>query len=141
MIETDLMGEPATECVEIHFPAGLPGFPDAHLFHLTPWGPQGTPFMLLTAVADTDVGFVVVPPWVFYPDYEFELDDGTAERLGLVGPQDAVVLCVVTLREQPQDATLNLLGPIVVNVHTREAAQVVLPTSGYSVQAPLAVAS
>jgi len=141
MIETDLMGESSTECVEITFPAGLPGFPDAHVFQLTPWGPEQTPFMLLTAVADPDVGFVVVPPWVFYPDYEFDLDNGTAERLGLAEPADAVVLCVVTLRERPEDATLNLLGPIVVNRHTREAAQVVLPASGYSVRAPLAVAS
>ncbi len=36
---------------------------------------------------------------------------------------------------------MNLLGPIVVNRHTHEAAQIVLPTSGYSVRAPLAVAS
>ena len=42
--------------------------------------------------------------------------------------------------EDPSDATLNLLGPIVVNRFTLEAAQVVLSSSGYSVRAPLAVA-
>jgi flagellar assembly factor FliW len=97
--------------------------------------------MLMTAADDPDVGFVVVPPWVFYPSYEFDLDDSTAERLALQQPEDAVVFCVVTLRDRPQDATLNLLGPIVVNRHTLEAAQVVLPTAGYSVRAPLAIAS
>lgn len=141
MIETDLAGSSATECVELTFAAGLPGFPDAHRFHLALWGPEGTPFMLMTAAEDPDVGFVVVPPWVFYPSYEFDLDDGTAERLALDRPEDAVVFCVVTLRDRPQDATVNLLGPIVVNRHTLEAAQVVLPTSGYSVRAPLAIAS
>jgi flagellar assembly factor FliW len=96
---------------------------------------------LLRAVDDPDVGFVVVPPWVFYPDYEFDLDDASAERLGLSVADDAIVLAVVTLRDRPEEATLNLLGPIVVNRHTHDAAQVVLPTSSYSVRAPLAVAS
>ena len=69
----------------------------------------------------------MVPPWVFYPDYEFDLDDAAAERLGLAVADDAIVLAVVTLRDRPEDATLNLLGPIVVNRHTHEAAQIVLP--------------
>lgn len=137
MLETDL----ATDIAEITFPAGLPGFPNAHRFDLAPWGPAGSPFLLLSSTEEPDVGFVVVPPWVFYPAYEFELDTGTAERLALTGAEDAVVFAVVTLRERPEDSTLNLLGPIVVNRFTHEAAQVVLPKAGYSVRAPLAVAS
>jgi flagellar assembly factor FliW len=133
--------ETTTDVVEINFPAGLPGFPNAHRFELAPWGPAGSPFLLLSSVDDPDVGFVVVPPWVFYPEYEFELDTGVAERLGLTQAEDAVVFAVVTLRDKPDDSTVNLLGPIVVNRFTHEAAQVVLPSAGYSVRAPLAVAS
>ena len=96
---------------------------------------------MLTSSDDPEVGFVVVPPWVFYPDYEFELDNGTAERLSLTQAEDAVVFAVVTLRDIPADSTLNLLGPIVVNRNSHEAAQVVLPSAGYSVRAPLAIAS
>jgi flagellar assembly factor FliW len=131
----------ATDIAEITFPAGLPGFPQAHRFELVPWGPAGSPFLLLSSVEDAEIGFVVVPPWVFYPEYEFELDTGTAERLGLAASEDAVVFAVVTLRERPEESTLNLLGPIVVNRFTHEAAQVVLPSAGYSVRAPLAIAS
>jgi len=137
MLETDI----ATDLAEITFPAGLPGFPTAHRFQLAPWGPAGTPFLLLSSSDDPAVGFVVVPPWVFYPEYEFELDSGTAERLALSAAEDAVVFAVVTLRERAEDSTLNLLGPIVVNRFTHEAAQVVLPSAGYSVRAPLAIAS
>jgi flagellar assembly factor FliW len=135
MLDTDTQ----TDFVEIRFAAGLPGFPHVHNFHLKPWGPPGSPYLLLRAVDDPDVGFVVVPPWVFYPDYEFDLDDASAERLGLAVADDAIVLAVVTLRDRPEDATLNLLGPIVVNRHSHEAAQIVLPTTSYSVRAPLAV--
>jgi flagellar assembly factor FliW len=135
MLDTDIQ----TDFVEIRFAAGLPGFPHVRVFHLNPWGPPGSPYLLLRALDDPDVGFVVVPPWVFYPDYEFDLDDASAERLGLAAADDAIVLAVVTLRDRPEEATLNLLGPIVVNRHTHDAAQIVLPTSSYSVRAPLAV--
>ncbi len=131
----------ATDVAEITFPAGLPGFPNAHRFEVAPWGPAGSPFLLLSSTEDPDIGFVVVPPWVFYPTYEFELDTAAAERLALTESDDAVVFVVVTLRERPEDSTLNLLGPIVVNRFTHEAAQVVLPSAGYSVRAPLAIAS
>src|SRR5262245_8595511 len=128
-----------TDIVEITFPAGLPGFPHAHRFRLEPWGPAGSPFLLLSALDSAEIGFVVVPPWVFYPDYDFELDASSAERLRLEKAGDAIVLAVVTLSDDPEQATLNLLGPIVVNRTSHEAAQVVLPASGYSVRAPLAL--
>ena len=51
------------------------------------------------------------------------------------------MFAVVTLRDRADESTMNLLGPIVVNRHTHEAAQVVLPSAGYSVRAPLAIAS
>jgi flagellar assembly factor FliW len=131
----------ATDIAEITFPAGLPGFPHAHRFEVAAWGPAGSPFLLLSSLEEGDIAFVVVPPWVFYPEYDFELDTDTAERLALNAAEDAVVFAVVTLRERLEDSTLNLLGPIVVNRFTHEAAQVVLPSAGYSVRAPLAIAT
>jgi flagellar assembly factor FliW len=136
MIETQ--EDVRTDTVEITFPAGLPGFPHAHVFQLSPWGGEGTPFSLMTSNDDPDVGFVVVEPWVFYPDYEFELDKSTSERLALSDAGDSIVMCVVTLGERPEDATVNLLGPIVVNRFTHEACQAVLDPSLFNVRAPLA---
>jgi flagellar assembly factor FliW len=136
MLETNTV----TDVIEVTFPAGLPGFPHAHRFRLAPWGPAGSPYLLLSAIDNPEIGFVLVPPWVFYPDYEFEMDAPSAERLGLNESGDAVVFAVVTVGERPEEATLNLLGPIVVNRRTHEAAQVVLPASGYSVRARLALA-
>jgi flagellar assembly factor FliW len=134
----DAQEDVRTDTVEITFPAGLPGFPHSHIFQLAPWGVEGTPFSLMTSREDPDVGFVVVEPWVLYPDYEFELDKTTSERLALEAPGDSVVLCVVTLGETPEAATVNLLGPIVVNRVTHEACQAVLDPSLFNVKAPLA---
>ncbi len=139
MIETEL--EIETGVVEIHFAAGLPGFPHVRRYAMTPWGGDESPFMMMSATDDPDIGFVVVAPWVFYPDYEFDLDPATAERLVLDDPEDAVVVCVVTLGDRPEDATVNLLGPIVINRASLEACQAVLAASGYEVRAPLARAA
>ena len=137
MLETNA----ATDIAEITFPAGLPGFPHVHRFEVAAWGPAGSPFLLLSSLEERDIAFVVVPPWVFYPEYDFELDSDAAERLALNAAEDAVVFAVVTLRERSEDSTVNLLGPIVVNRFTHEAAQVVLPSTEYSVRAPLAIAT
>jgi flagellar assembly factor FliW len=97
--------------------------------------------MTMTADKDPDVNFVVVSPFIYYPDYEFELDDQTAERLGIAAPDDVQVLCIITLHDRPEEATANLLGPIVVNVRNGEACQTVLPHTIYSVRSPLARAA
>ena len=111
---------------ELHFAAGLPGFPDARRFALVRWGDEGNPFSLLRSLDEPDLAFVVVPPGLFFPDYAPELDDDSAERLDLDDPDDALVLVVVTLGERPADATANLTAPVVINQRNREAAQVVL---------------
>jgi flagellar assembly factor FliW len=141
MIDLELSRESGADVVELHFAAGLPGFPRSHRFSVTPWGEIGSPFMTMTSIEDPSVGFIVVSPWVFYPDYDFELDEATTVKLGLVEPTDCVVLCIVTLASDPQHATVNLLGPIVVNRFTREACQTVLPTAQYNVRTPISRAA
>ena len=142
MIDIDCTSGPSTVSVEVTFPAGLPGFPHAHRFQLAPWNDGETPFLVFERDGrSARRGFVVVSPWAFYPDYEFGLQEDVAERLGVTEPRDALVFCMVTLCDSPHHATVNLLGPIVVNRRTLEAAQVVVPAIGYGVRAPLAVAS
>src|SRR3954454_22343271 len=110
---------------EVHFAAGLPGFPDVHRFTLTSWGAGGSPFLLMSSIDDPDVGFVLISPYVFRPDYTFDLDDTLADRIGLRREEHAIVLCIVTLQERPEHATVNLLGPIVINTLNGEACQAV----------------
>jgi flagellar assembly factor FliW len=129
---------PATTPPLLHFAAGLPGFPDLRRFALVRWGDEGGPLSLLRSVERPEIEFVVVPPAIFFPDYAPEIDDVTAERLGLRDADDALVLVILTVADRPADTTANLLGPVVVNQHTLEAAQVVLAGSNHQLRAPLA---
>jgi flagellar assembly factor FliW len=123
---------------ELYLDAGLPGFPGAHRFRLGGWGGNDGPFWLLECLDTPDLAFVVVRPEPFFPGYLPEIDRATADRLCLGGPDDALVFVIVTLGPTPYDATVNLLGPLVVNCRSRLAAQIVLEGDGSMVRTPLA---
>jgi flagellar assembly factor FliW len=122
---------------ELSFPAGLPGFPDSRRFALVWWGDEDGPFSILTSLDQSGLEFLVVPPLAFFPEYAPELDDDTCERLGLESADDAIVLVIVTIGEDARAATANLLAPVVINRHTREAVQAVLVDGDHPLRAPL----
>lgn len=131
-----VLDEIEVDAAELHFADGLPGFPDAHRFTLVRWGGEGSPFSVLQSL-EGELRFVVVPPALFFPDYEPELAGDDAARLGLDDPESAILLVVVSLGERAEDATANLLGPVVINRHTMEAAQVVLSGQDLPTRCPL----
>jgi flagellar assembly factor FliW len=122
---------------ELEFATGLPGFPEAHRFVLVHLGDPDSPFSILRSLDQPDLEFVVAPPGMFFPDYEPEIDDSLAGRLALRNADDALLLMIVTVADPPSDSTANLLGPIVVNRHTRSAAQAVLDAGRYATKEAL----
>jgi flagellar assembly factor FliW len=111
----------------ITFPTGLIGFPCAKRFALVEWGGEDSPFRLLRSLDDDGLAFVVVPPELFFPDYEPELEVG----------DDDVVLVIVTVPDRAQDATANLLGPVVIDTRTGVASQAVLAPERWPSRRPL----
>ena len=88
-----------------------------------------------------DVRFLVLPPYVFFPDYVVDLDDAIAAKIHLEKAEDCLLLVIVTLGSTPEEATANLLGPVVINLQTHEGVQAVLAESGYSTRVPLRATS
>jgi len=136
------MSQAEEELPELHFAGGLPGFPDVRRFVLVRLGDELSPFSVLRSLDDSPehpsgVEFVVTHPGLFFPDYEPEIDDDTASRLELKSADDALLLVIVTVADPVATSTANLLGPIVVNRHTRAAAQAVLGSSGYATREAL----
>jgi len=124
-----------------HFdlPQGLIGFKDytrGELLYL----PDHLPFLWLKLQrADEAVHFIVIEPAGLVPGYQPEVFDADAEALDLRDSSEAMLLNIVTLRQQnPMDATINLVGPIVMNRRTRIARQLVIANySQYSAHWPL----
>ena len=138
MIAT-MIEEPAPVAAvnDVHFIMPLPGFPEARHFVLEPVDQQGDVLSRLRSVDQEGLEFVVALPDAFFPDYAPELDDTTAERLGLSSAEDAVVLVILTVAEQIERTTANLMAPVVINRHSGDAVQALLITSGYDIRTPL----
>jgi len=125
------------EVPELNFIGGLAGFPEARRFVLSKWGGDDSPFSLMQSLEDPELAFLVVPPAVFFPDYQPEIDDETAARLNISDSDDALILVMITVGEAVKEATANLLGPLVINRHSNEASQVILTESGYDLRTPV----
>lgn len=131
---------PAPRTPEIVFAGGLIGFPDSHRFLLVQLDDATEDVFELRSLDEPGLGFVTVAPAAFFPDYAPEIDDATADELGLTRAEDALVLAVVTLGETGSDATANLLAPVVVNQHTAHGCQAVLSEQNWPLRAPLGAA-
>lgn len=114
----------------------LAGFPRHRRFALVRLDEHGT-ISSLRSIEDPDLRFLVVPPGPFFPDYAPEVTQDWAERLELVSPEEALLLLIVTPGASAAEATANLLAPLVVNIRTRTAAQVLLDAD-LPLRAPLA---
>jgi flagellar assembly factor FliW len=117
-------------------PAGLPGFPGAFRWELAELE-EDSPFAVMTSLEVPDLELLVALPFSFFPDWEVELADADADRLGIVDPADAMILVIVNSGDRPEEATVNLLAPLVVNVGTGLAAQIVLRGELAQVRRPL----
>jgi len=108
-------------------PQGLIGFADYQRAELL-YMPNQLPFLWMKLVGpEGSVNFIVMEPGGIIPGYELEIFDRDAEDLDLTHPAETMVLNIVTLHNQsPLEATINLVGPIVVNRRTRIGRQLVI---------------
>lgn len=97
---------------------------------------KDTPFMWFQSVDDGSIAFVVIHSFVVKPDYEPVISDDEVKLLEIAspGPEDVIVLSVVTIRSDPFKVTANLRAPIVVNAKKMLAKQIVLVEDDYPVQ-------
>jgi flagellar assembly factor FliW len=92
----------------------------------------------LRSVEQPELSVLVGVPRAFFPDYTIELDDQACDDLGLHEPADALVLVILSAAADPASTTANLLAPVVINAHSRTAAQVILTGSEWPVRALIA---
>lgn len=128
IIETYTMGKlEVSEDQIYHFPKGIPGFDEETDFALIAM--PDTPFWVLQSVKEQGLSFLLGDPFVFYPAYEFELPDDEAEELAI--NSEVLVRCILTLKEDVEASTINLLAPIVLNPTGLIGKQIVLHSGPY----------
>ena len=115
----------------VRFADGIPAFEDEHEFVVLPYE-EGTPYMFLQSMATPELAFLMTDPFVFFPDYSFELDDENMDKLEIKTMDDVLVCTLISIpRSGVADMTTNLLAPVVINRHTMQARQIVLEKTQY----------
>lgn len=90
-----------------------------------------SPFEFLQSVEDEHLTFIVTDPFLFLKEYDFTLDQRWIDILHLEDQEQVAVRTIVTVRS-PNDISMNLKAPIIMNSNTKEAAQIILDRSEYS---------
>ena len=110
----------------LSFPQGLFGFSDLREMELV-FDQEELPFMWLREDKKDGLAFIVLEPGGIIPDYSVEITDSDVGVLGVSGPEDTMILNIVTLSpDQPGIISLNLVGPIIVNRLSLVAKQCII---------------
>lgn len=138
-ITTHQLGEIEVDVEKkITFVHGIPGFEHLKEFVVIQTDAK-IPFAFLQSIEDGGVSFIVTNPFVFFPDYEFDLPVPVKEELKLESEQDCAVWAIVSVKQSLQDATLNLLAPVIMNTKEKLGKQVVLNGTPYRTRHSLPV--
>jgi len=122
--------------VLLTFPDGLVGFEELKVYRLfEPSG--GYPLKFLQSTERPEISFVCMDAVAIDLSYEVPLSEEEAENLKLEKPEDAMVMALVVVPEDPRDMTANLAGPLVVNAKTRQGRQIILDTRQFPLKHPV----
>ena len=119
------------------FEYGLPGFDGLKNFELAALEQVG--FFNLSSSEQENISLLLIDPYIYFPNYEIEIDDNTTKRLGIKDATDVLVLSVVTLNDDVEKITVNLRAPIIINLTTGKCEQVILDREDYLVRQSLVV--
>lgn len=109
----------------ITFDDGLYGFEDLKRYAIINCT-ETEPIFWLQAIDDGDISLPIIDPFIIKDDYVIDVDDKELESIGSQKEEDLIVYNVVVLPEDITKITVNLVAPIVINVSTYKAKQVIL---------------
>ena len=110
----------------VNLPQGLFGFSSIRHLDLV-YDEEELPFMWLREEKKDGLAFIVLEPGGIIPDYSVEVSDSDVGVLGITGPEDTMILNIVTLPpDQVGKISLNLVGPIIVNRRTLVGKQCII---------------
>lgn len=110
----------------LSFPAGLIGFPHLSEFILVQHK-DNSPFRWLQSVNEPALAFLIADPNHYVSGYQPEISDQDAIEMKLSEETATLLFTTVSIPSgNPEALTLNLAGPILINLETRTARQFVV---------------
>jgi len=117
----------------IRFPRGIPGFESCKQFAIFDMD-DIKPFQWLICLDNPDIGFVIINPLLFCPDYKPKPYDSDLTDIAFTKSDQLVFYTIVTIEDDPKMSTANLQGPLVINLTKKIGKQIVVVDERYSVK-------
>lgn len=139
-VKTKVFGEIEIEEEKvITFEGGIIGFPEMNRFILLHDEERGTDAGIrwMQSLEEPAFAMPVMDPLVVKEDYDPEVDDELLKGLGNITEENILVLVTVSVPADLTRMSVNLQGPIIVNVDERKACQVILENTKYPVKYPI----
>ena len=115
----------------VNFKDGIPAFEDEHEFIILPYDVE-SPYYFMQSVKTPDLAFLLTIPFLFFPDYTFEIDDESLKELDIQDEDKVLYYTLITIpKGSIQDMTTNLLAPVILNTVNMKAKQLVLEKTNY----------
>ena len=139
-LQTRIFGEiEVSEEKIITFPGGIIGFPDMTKFTLIYDEEKGTNAGIrwLQSLDEPTFALPVMDPLVVKADYNPDVEDELLSGIGEITGDNLLVLVTVTVPADLTKMSVNLQGPIIINVDERKACQVIVDSEEYPVKFPI----
>jgi flagellar assembly factor FliW len=120
----------------VTFPQGIPGFEHLRRFAVVSFE-ETKPICWLVSLEDETVALPIIDPWLIENEYEVELSEDEMKILQVNDPSDVIIWSVVTIPNgKPEQTTVNLKAPIVINLKSGLGMQIILDK--YDLKHPIA---
>ncbi len=120
----------------IHFKDGLFGFEEYKKFiplAVDEEDDSGA-MIYLQSVDEEHLSFLMMNPFLLTEDYKPALSIEDNNALALEKEEDMACYVMCVIKDTPEESTVNLRCPIIINVLTRQAKQVILDTDQYGLR-------
>ena len=99
---------------------------------------KDTLFKWLQSVEEPSLAFPIISVASLNYDYSVDLSDNVISELGITNAESLLVMNITSIpQDNPRGTTINLLAPLIFNLDTQKAGQIVLSGSGYDISHPM----
>ena len=139
-IETKIFGTvEITDDKIITFENGIIGFPELKHFTLLHDDEAGTDagIRFLQSMEEPGFAMPVMDPLIVKQDYDPVVEDELLAGIGELNENTLLVMVTVTVPSDLTKMSVNLQGPIIINVEKRLAVQLIVENKDYPVKYPI----
>lgn len=109
----------------LHFPEGIYGFTEEKLFIIFK-EKEDSPFLWFQSLYNKDLAFVIIDPNQIIKNYKPKILHTDLQTLEVNYIEECKIYAILTIPEnKPEEMTINLQGPILINMNKKIGKQVI----------------